>query len=58
MNRPAQLRVVVNADLTLNAGTVEEIQYANGPHLLVHPPATTMFHQIFAYLHPRVRESR
>jgi hypothetical protein len=45
-----QVQVHVNAELVLNAGTCEEIA---GPHpreLLIHPPGTTLFHQVLAYL--------
>jgi len=51
------LRVRVNDELTLDAGTCEESSGPHGPEWLIRPPTTTPFHQVLAYLrekpHPR-----
>lgn len=47
---PCPLRVRVNDDLNLDAGTCEEVVGPNGPELLIRQPRTTLFHQVLAYL--------
>jgi len=47
---PAPLSVRVNDDLTLDAGTCEEVAGPEGPELLIRPPRTTLFRQVLAYL--------
>jgi len=44
------LRVRVNDDLVLDAGTCEEVSGPDGPERLIRPPETTLFHQVLAYL--------
>lgn len=44
------LRVRVSDDLVLDAGTCEELVGPDGPCRLLRPPATTMSHQVLAYL--------
>ena len=41
------LRVRVNDDLVLDAGTTEEL---SGSELVVHPPKETLFRQVLDYL--------
>jgi len=36
--------------LALDAGTCEEVRGAHGPERLIHPPTTTLFNQVLAYL--------
>jgi hypothetical protein len=48
--RTSPLRVRVNDELVLDAGTVEEVAGRDGPGRLVRPPGTTLFHQVLAYL--------
>jgi hypothetical protein len=45
-----QLRVRVDDELVLDAGTCEEASGPRGPERLIRPPATTLFHQVLAYL--------
>jgi hypothetical protein len=45
-----RLEVRVNDELTLDAGTCETLSGPDGPKLLIRPPATTLFHQVLAYL--------
>jgi hypothetical protein len=45
-----RLQVRVNDELVLDAGTYEEIAGAGGHEWLIHPPETTLFHQLLAYL--------
>lgn len=48
-----QIQVRVNAELTLNAGTWEEVASVRSPERserLIRPPSTTLFHQLLAYL--------
>lgn len=45
-----RLQVRVNDELVLDAGTCEWVQGRHGPEWLIQPPATTLFHQVFAYL--------
>ena len=44
------LRVRVNDELVLDAGTCEEVVGPHGPERLVRPPKTSIFHQVLAYL--------
>jgi hypothetical protein len=44
------LRVRVNDDLVLDAGTTEELSRSE---LVVHPPKETLFHQVLDYLRAR-----
>lgn len=45
-----QLQVRVNDELVLDAGSCEEVSGPHGPERLIHPPETTLFHQVLAYL--------
>ena len=45
-----RLQVRVNDELVLDAGTCEEVSGPHGPEWLIHPPETTLFHQVLAYL--------
>ncbi len=45
-----KLSVRVNEELVLDAGTYEDIQGETGPARVIHPPETTLFHQLLAYL--------
>ncbi len=40
----------VNDQLALDAGTWEEVFGPRGPEKVIHPPKTTLFHQVLAYL--------
>jgi len=42
--------VHVNDELVLDAGTGEEVAASGGREWLIHPPETTLFHQVLAYL--------
>jgi hypothetical protein len=44
------LRVHVNDELVLDAGTCEEVSGPHGPEKLICPPETTLFHQVLTYL--------
>jgi hypothetical protein len=46
MHAREQLRVCVDADLSLDAGTREEVPGPQGPECLLRPPATTLFHRV------------
>ena len=50
MGAREQLRVRVNDELVLDAGTCEEVSGPQGPERILHPPKTTLFHQVLAYL--------
>ena len=50
MSRRGRLQVRVNAGLVLDAGTCQEASGPHGPEWLIHPPETTLFHQVLAYL--------
>lgn len=50
MGAREQLRVRVDDTLVLDAGTCEEVSGPHGPERLIRPPATTLFHQVLAYL--------
>lgn len=45
-----RLQVRVNEEVVLDAGTCEEVSGPHGPEWLIHPPETTLFHQVLAYL--------
>ncbi len=45
-----RLRVHVNDELVLDAGTWEEVSGPDGPERLIQPPETTLFQQMLAYL--------
>jgi hypothetical protein len=44
------LRVRVNDELVLDAGTCEDLAMPHGQERLIRPPVTTLFHQVLAYL--------
>lgn len=44
------LRVGVNNELVLDAGTHEEVTGSDGRERVIRPPATTLFNQVLAYL--------
>lgn len=44
------LRVRVTDELMLDAGTCETVSGPSGPERIIRPPATTLFHQVLAYL--------
>ncbi len=44
------LHVRVNDELALDAGTCEMASDPSGPVWIIRPPATTLFHQVLAYL--------
>lgn len=50
MGARERLRVRVNDELVLEAGTCETVSGPHGSERLVRPPATTLFHQVLAYL--------
>jgi hypothetical protein len=50
MGASEQLRVRGNDELVLDAGTCEEVSGPHGPECLIRPLATTLFHQVLAYL--------
>jgi hypothetical protein len=50
MTTQARIRVRVNEELVLDAGTREELLGPNGREVLVRPPGTTLFRQLLAYL--------
>jgi hypothetical protein len=50
MGAPEQLRLRVNDELVLNAGTCEEGSRPDGPERLIRSPETTLFHQVLAYV--------
>lgn len=50
MGAREQLRVAVDDTLVFDAGTCEEVSGPHGPERLIRPPATTLFHQVLAYL--------
>jgi hypothetical protein len=43
-------RVRVTGELMLDAGSCETVLGPDGPERLIRPPATTLFHQVLAYL--------
>ncbi len=45
-----RLQVRVNDELVLDAGTCEQTSEPSGPAWIIRPPATTLFHQVLAYL--------
>lgn len=50
MTKRDPLRLRVNDELVLDAGRCEEVSGPHGPERLIHPPETTLFHQVLAYL--------
>lgn len=44
------LQVRVNDELVIAAGTCEATLEPSGPEWIIRPPATTLFHQVLAYL--------
>lgn len=44
------LQVRVNGELVIDAGTCEATLEPSGPEWIIRPPATTLFHQVLAYL--------
>ena len=50
MGTNERLRVHVNDELVLDAGTCEEVSGPHGPGTLIRPPATPLFHQVLTYL--------
>lgn len=50
MTGPWQIRVRVNEELVLDAGTCEELAGPHGLERLIRPPSTTLFHQVLTYL--------
>ncbi len=50
MGTQERLRVRVNDELVLDAGTCKEVSGSHGPLRLVSPPETTLFQQVLAYL--------
>jgi hypothetical protein len=53
MSMGDRLQVRVNDELVLDAGTCEEVGGPRGREWLIHPPETTLFHQVLAYLRAR-----
>src|SRR2546430_17632811 len=45
-----RLKVHVNDELVLDAGPCEGVAVSGGRECLIHPPETTLFHQVLAYL--------
>lgn len=50
MNEKDQLCIRVNNELVLDAGTCEEVSTPHGKETVIHPPSTTLFHQVLDYL--------
>jgi hypothetical protein len=50
MGANERLQVRVNDELVLDAGTCEDASGPNGPERIIRTPATTLFHQVLAYL--------
>jgi hypothetical protein len=50
MGVKTRLQVRVNDELMLDAGTCEMTSAPTGRPLIIRPPATTLFHQVLAYL--------
>ncbi len=51
------IKVRVNDELLLDAGTTEKILGPDSPELLIRPPDTTLFHQVLAYLRSKPNPS-
>lgn len=47
---PEHLRVRVNDELVIDAGTCEPVSRGDGQELWLRPPQTTLFHQVLDYL--------
>lgn len=58
MGARERLRIRVNNEFGLDAGTCEEVSGPHGPVRLVSPPKTTLFHQVLAYLRATPDPSR
>jgi hypothetical protein len=52
------LRVWVNDELVLDAGTCQEAPGPDGPERTIVPPTTTLFHQVLAYLREKPDPSK
>jgi len=50
VGKPDRLYVRVNDELVLDAGTSEVVSMPHGPEQIIHPPSTTLFHQVLDYL--------
>jgi hypothetical protein len=50
MTAQSHLRVRVNDELVLDAGTCEEVAGPHGPERIIRPPQTSLFHQVLAHL--------
>lgn len=50
MSAGERLHVRVNAQLVLDAGSCEDISGPRGSERVIHPPETTLFRQVLAYL--------
>lgn len=50
MGTRERLLVRVNDELVLDAGTCEQVSGSHRAERLIHPPETTLFHQVLAYL--------
>ena len=50
MTKPGPLRIRVNDELVLDAGTCYEVAGPRGPEWLVRAPAVSLFHQVLGYL--------
>lgn len=50
MTAHERLRVRVNDELVLDAGTCRDVFGPDGPKRLIRPPKATLFHQVLAYL--------
>ena len=49
-NVTVHLQVRINAELILDAGTCETLSTPQGSEHVIHPPSTTLFHQVLDYL--------
>jgi hypothetical protein len=58
MGTKDRLQVRVNDELVLDAGTCEDASGLNGPERIVHPPTTTLFHQVLGYLREKPDPSK
>ena len=50
MSGPTHLQVRVNLELVLDAGRCEVVTGPFGPERVIHPPRTTLFHQVLSWL--------
>jgi hypothetical protein len=58
MRRLPRLRVRVNAELVLDAGSQERVATRDGAEWLLRPPEVSMFHQVVAYLRAKPEPTR